>query len=126
MMKLLTEDLRKQLLPLLSQADVEDPVVIIHVFHPWLGYDAWIIDGSPVDEDGRKTIITGKPEADFEFYALVQWHETGFGSIWLSWLESVSGPGGTPMERDWAFQPTPVSRLGLLSAGVDASEDVSR
>ena len=69
-MKLLTEELKKQLPPLYSQENVKDPMVICKFFHPLSPLTWYAIEGSPVDADGYYD--TDKEKVDF----LVLWMGT--------------------------------------------------
>ncbi len=64
-MKLLTEELKKQLPPLYSQEKEQDPMVICKFFHPLSPWTWYAYEGSPVDEDGYYD--TDKEKVDFLF-----------------------------------------------------------
>ena len=94
-MKLLTNELRKQLPPLGTTANQDDPIVICKFFTPdssWTWY--------AIEFDGDDT-----------FYGLVDGFEQEFGSFSLCELESVRGAMGLPVERDLHFKSAPVSKF---------------
>ena len=94
-MKLLTDDIRKQLPALYSNEDTDDPKAITKFFTPdsnWTWY--------ATEFDGEDT-----------FFGLVDGHEKELGYFSLSELESVRGGLGLPVERDQWFTPTPLSQL---------------
>ena len=94
-MKLLTNELRKQLPPLGTTANQKDPLVICKFFTPdssWTWY--------AIEFDGRDT-----------FYGLVNGFDQEFGTFSLAEMESSRGPSGLPIERDLHFKPAPVSKF---------------
>ena len=62
-MKLLTEELKKQLPPLYSQEHEANPLVICKFFHPLSPWTWYAYEGSPVDENGYYD--TDKKKVDF-------------------------------------------------------------
>src|SRR6266545_654014 len=97
-MKLLTNELRKQLPPLYSQEQVADPMVICKFFYPdfsWTWY--------AIEFDGNDL-----------FFGLVAGFENELGYFSLSELESNRGRFGLPIERDLWFTPTPLSEVRKL------------
>ena len=93
-MKLLTQEIRKQLPPIGAQDQETDPTVYVKFFCPWnhwtwFGYE---FDGSD--------IFFGYVKGDFDEY----------GTFSLSELESVKGPMGLGIERDIHFTPKPLSQ----------------
>lgn len=94
-MKLLTEEIRKQL-PLLGATDDQpDPIAIVKFFNP-TGIGTWWA----VEFDPETGIFFGK--ADLGFPEL--------GTFSLDELQGYKGPLGLGIERDLYFQPTPVSQ----------------
>ena len=104
-MKLLTEELRKKLPPLYSQdGKGGKAVAYLKFFTPDSGFSWWITEGSPInDENGR--------EVDFQFFGLVDGHFKELGYFSLSELESVNGPMGLPIERDFYWKPKPLQEI---------------
>lgn len=96
-MKLLTNEIRRQLPALYSTENDKDPVIQVKFFTPSSNC-TWYA----TEFDGHDT-----------FFGLVEGVETEWGYFSLSELESIRGPGGMPaVERDLYFDPTPVSELG--------------
>ena len=93
-MKLLTQELKKQLPPIGSQADSNDPTIIVKFFCPW-NHWSWFA----YEFDGED-IFFGYVKGDFDEY----------GTFSLSELESVKGPMGLGIERDIYFTPKPLSQ----------------
>ncbi len=94
-MKLLTNELCKQLPPLGATTNQEDPLVVCKFFTPdssWTWY--------AIEFDGKDT-----------FYGLVDGFEQEFGSFSLAELETLRGPMGLRVERDLHFKPAPVSKF---------------
>lgn len=94
-MKLLTQELRKQLPPLGSQDKNLDPTVIVKFFCPW-SYWTWYA----YEFDGED-IFWGFVKGDFDEY----------GTFSLSELESIRGPMGLGIERDRYFKPAKLSKI---------------
>lgn len=97
-MKLLTKALLKQLPPLYSQEKVSDPVAYIKFFCPWNQWTWYATEGSQEGED-------------FIFFGLVKGFETELGYFSLNELEQIKGPLLLKIERDYYFNPTPLSQL---------------
>lgn len=93
-MKLMTQEIKKQLPALYSQDNVEDPIAKIKYFCPWNQW-TWFA----IEYDGENM-----------FFGKVVGHETELGYFSLSELESVTGPLGLKIERDLYFKPTPLSQ----------------
>jgi len=93
-MKLLTEEIRKKLPPLGSQAENMDPTIIVKFFCPWNHWTwfAYEFDGEDI------------------FFGYVKGDFNEIGSFSLSELESVRGPLGLGIERDIHFRPKPLSQ----------------
>ncbi len=104
-MKLLTDELRKQLPPLYATETADDPLVICKFFmpdFPWTWY--------AIEFDGEDL-----------FWSLVAGDYSELGYFRLSELRSVRGKWGCPMERDIDFEPQSLSEVrkrheGRLSA----------
>lgn len=115
-MKLLTEKLKKQIPPLYSQEHVEDPRVVCKFFDPVGSWTWYVIEGSPVDEDGYYD--TGKEKVDFLFFGFVVGHEAELGHFSLTELETVKqgmrGLRALPIEQDLSFQPRTLSEIKKL------------
>ena len=93
-MKLLTEEIRKKLLPLGSQSEIADPIIQVKFFCPWSHWTwfAYEFDGEDV--------FFGYVKGDFNEY----------GTFSLSELESIRGPLGLGIERDIYFTPKALSK----------------
>jgi hypothetical protein len=107
-MKLLTEELKKQLPPLYSQEKVEDPMVICKFFHHMSNMTWFAIEGSPVDADGYYD--TDKEKVDFLFFGWVYSDFPEMGYFSLSEMESVQVLG-LGIERDLHFTPKRLSEV---------------
>ena len=97
---LLPEAVRLQLLPLYSQENEPDPLVVCKFFTPdagwtWYGYEF----------DGLDT-----------FFGYVVGQDKELGYFLLSELESYQSPLGARIERDEQFTPTPLSVVKKLHA----------
>ena len=103
--KLLTEEIRKELPPLYSQdGKGGKAVVYLKLFTPDSNWTWWPIEGSPItDENGQ--------EVDFQFFGLVDGQFKELGYFNLSELESVRGPMGLPIERDLHWQPKTLEEI---------------
>ena len=93
-MKLMTQELKKQLPHIGAQSESEDPTVYAKFFCPW---NHWTWFG--YEFDGEDTFF-GYVKGDFDEY----------GTFSLSELESVVGPMGLTIERDIYFTEKPVSQ----------------
>src|SRR5512135_2809082 len=115
-MKLLTEELKKQLPPLYSQQSEQDPLVICKFFHPLSPMTWYAIEGSPVDADGYYD--TDKEKVDFLFFGFIVGHEPELGYFSLNELQTVkqgmSGIRALPIERDLYFTPCKLSAVKKL------------
>ncbi len=100
-MKLLTEELRKQLPLLYSQEHVQDPLVVCKFFTPdssWTWY-ALEFDGQDI------------------FFGWVVGFEQELGYFSLHELEEVRGPLGLSIERDLHFTPMRLSQVKTEHGG---------
>lgn len=93
-MKLLTEEIKKQLPPLGATSEQEDPIAIVKFFNPSGIGTWWACEFEP--ETG---IFFGK--ADLGFPEL--------GTFSLEELENYKGRFGLGIERDLYFTPRPLS-----------------
>ncbi len=95
-MKLLTEEIRRQLPPLGSQdAKGGKAIAYLKLFTPDSGWTFWA-----TEYDGKDT-----------FFGLVDGMEKELGYFSLSELESVRGPLGLPIERDIHWQPRTLEQI---------------
>ena len=94
-MKLITEELRKQLPALYSQENEKDPMVYAKFF---LSTTKWTWYAS--EFDGKDT---------FFGYVCGEYPELGYFS--LSELEEAEGPYGLGVERDRFFEPVRLSTI---------------
>jgi hypothetical protein len=109
----LTKALRKKLPALYSQENTPDPMVVCKFFTPDAQWTWYVIEGSPVDEDGYYD--TEKEKVDFCFFGLVSGLEVELGYFSLSELTGVRGAFGLPVERDLYFEPTRLSSIKALN-----------
>ena len=93
-MKLMTQEIRKQIPPIGAQSNLEDPTVYVKFFCPWNSWTwyAYEFDGEDI------------------FFGFVKGNFDEFGTFSLSELESVCGPIGLKIERDLYFSPKPLSQ----------------
>jgi hypothetical protein len=94
-MKLLTNELRKRLLPLGATQDQENPTAICKFFTPD-GAWSWF----PFEFDGSDLFFGAVAGIEFEL-----------GYFRLSELKETRGPLGLPIERDLYFKPTSLSKI---------------
>ena len=87
-------------------------MVVAKFFTADAGWTWYVIEGSPVDEDGYYD--TAKAKVDFVFFGLVSGIEVELGYFSLSELTSVRGALGLPVERDLYFKPTRLSEVKTL------------
>ncbi len=110
-MKLLTEELKKQLPQLYSQPSEQDPIVICKFFHPLSPMTWYALEGSPVDEDSFYD--TDKEKVDFLFFGWVFSDFPEMGYFSLNEME-VTIVGGLGIERDLHFKPMKLSEVKQL------------
>jgi hypothetical protein len=110
--KILTKELRKKLPPLYSQENEKDPLVVCKFFYPDFSWTWYVIEGSPVDEDGYYD--TDKEKVDFLFFGYVAGFECELGYFSLNELLSNRGKLGLPIERDTSFTPKRLSEIRKL------------
>jgi hypothetical protein len=99
-MKLLTDEIKKQLPALYSQEQVSDPQAVVKIFTPDSSWTWFILEGS--EEDG-----------DWIFFCKAISHicpEGELGYVMLSELEQVRGALGLGVERDIYWTPKPISQ----------------
>ncbi len=96
-MKLLNEDIIKDIPKLYETEPIELPNKIAHVrfFSIWNDW-AWYL----VEFDGNDLC-----------FGYVEGHENEFGYFRLSELESIKGPFGLGIQRDIIFLPTQIGQL---------------
>lgn len=104
-MKLLPQEIRKNLPPLYAQENKGGKAVVyLRLLTPDSGWTWFLTEGSPIkDASGQ--------EVDFHFFGLVDGHEKELGYVALSELESVRGPLGLPIERDLHWQPKTLEEI---------------
>ena len=107
-MKLLTKGLQKQLPPLYSQEEVEDPIVRAHFFDPCGAANWWITEGG--------IVLPGETAEEVEVYMMFGLCDLGFGFPELGYvsmdeLQSVKGPLGLGIERDKYWTPKALSEV---------------
>ena len=95
-MKLLTEEIRRQLPPLSSQdGKGGKAIAYLKLFTPDSGWTFWA-----TEYDGKDT-----------FFGLVDGMEKELGYFSLSELENVRGPFGLPIERDIHWEPKTLDEI---------------
>lgn len=99
-MKLLTQELRRQLPPLYSQEKEADPMVYAKFFHPLSSWTWYATEGSPEGDD-------------FIFFGWVYGDVPELGYFSLNEMEGVKIMG-LGIERDLHFQPTKLSEVKKL------------
>ena len=98
-MKLMTQEIRKQLPPLYSQdGKGGKAMAVVKFFTPSSSWTWWATEGSPQD-------------GDFIFFGLVEGHERELGYFSLSELEKVRGPLGLKIERDLYWHPKTLEEI---------------
>lgn len=99
-MKLMTQEIEKQLPALYSQEEVADPICQLKYFTPDSSFSWFILEGQK-QEDG-----------DWLFFSKVFSHlcpEGELGYVLLSQLEEIRGSLGLPVERDLYHSPKKLS-----------------
>lgn len=94
-MKLLTQEIRRQLPPLYSGEKNKDPIIQVKYFCPW---NNWTWYATEFDGDDL-------------FFGIVDGHFIEWGYFSLKELSDVCGPFGLRIERDLHFRPVPVSQI---------------
>jgi Protein of unknown function (DUF2958) len=94
-MKLLTKAILKELPPLGTTANEEDPMVICKFFYPDFSWDWYAIEF-----DGKDI-----------FFGYVAGFFPELGTFSLSELVTTKGKLGLSIERDRYFKPTPLSKV---------------
>jgi hypothetical protein len=92
-MQLLTQEIKKKLPSLGSQADNLDPIIQVKFFCPW---NHWTWFAYEFDQEDT-------------FFGFVKGDFDEIGTFSLSELESVRGPLGLGIERDMYFTAKPLS-----------------
>ena len=102
-MKLLTEEMKKKMLPLYGTEDIEpeNREFCAKFFDPCGSWTWYVAEGSE-SEDG---------DGDWLFYGLVDGFEKEWGYFRLSELESVTNAFGLGIERDIHFQPCSIEEI---------------
>ena len=94
-MKLVTNEIRKDLPPLYSKENETDPMLRVKFFTPDANWTWYVIE---FDRDDL-------------FFGLVIGLDTELGYFRLSELQEVRGPLNLPIERDLYFTPVPLSHV---------------
>ena len=94
-MKLIDQEVAKQIPALYSQEHNKDPIVFAKFFTPWSDWTWYAIEF----------------DGDDLFFGFVQGFDHEFGYFSLSEMESVRGHGGLKIERDLYFKPQPLSQF---------------
>jgi hypothetical protein len=104
--KLMTQEIRSTIPALYSQENVADPKIAVKFFTPDAQWTWYATEGEPIDAEGERCSESGKPEADWLFFGLVDGFEKDLGYFTLGQLETVRGGLGLPVERDRFFTGT--------------------
>jgi len=96
-MKLLTKTISKKI-PFLNSQDGKGDAAIAYLklFTPWSSWTWYVTEMDPETK---------------ECFGLVDGFERELGYFNLDELASIKGPGGLKIERDIAFEPTPLNNL---------------
>jgi len=94
-MKLMTQEIRKQIPALYAQENEPDPTVFVKFFTPWSNW-TWYA----TEFDGEDI-----------FFGYVEGLDNELGYFSLSELESLRGPAGLHIERDIYFMPMLLSHI---------------
>lgn len=104
-MKLLTQEIRKNLPRLYSQEDKgSEATVHVKFFTPDSNWTWYSSEGEAILDDSGN-------EVDFQFFGLVDGQFKELGYFNLSELESVKGPMGLPIERDLYWTPKTLKEI---------------
>lgn len=96
-MKLLTKTISKKIPSLYAQDGKGDAAIAyLKLFLPWSSWTWYVTEMNPETK---------------ECFGLVHGIENELGYFNLNELETIQGPGGLKVERDRAFEPTPLSNL---------------
>ncbi|MDR9785841.1 MAG: DUF2958 domain-containing protein [Peptococcaceae bacterium MAG4] len=95
-MKLLTKVIEKQIPPLYSTENQDDPIVITKFFTPWSFWTWYVLEYDP-----EKRL----------FFGYVAGIENELGYFSLDELESIRSSFGLKVERDLYWKPVPLSKV---------------
>ncbi len=95
-MKLMTKEIEASMPALYSQADQYDPICHVKYFTPDSNWTWYGMEYDPEDRIFFGYVIGPEPE---------------LGNFSLDELESARGPLGLPIERDFSFEPAPLSEI---------------
>ena len=99
--------------PLYSSESDADPCAVVKLFAPGSGWTWWVIEASPVDDEGIMIDTTSDVSCtvDVLLFCLVIGHEVELGYTSLKELEEVRTNLELPIERDLYWKPTPLSKI---------------
>lgn len=104
-MKLLTEELKRQIPALYSQEHETDPIVICKFFDPTGSWTWYVIEGREEEDE------------DYLFFGYVVGFDAELGYFTLKQLETskegLMGIQALPIERDLYFTPCRVSEVKI-------------
>ena len=97
---MLTKDIKGKLPKLYAteQIPTNDKRIIVKFFSPWTSWTWYAVEGQPNGDD-------------FTFFGLVAGHEKEWGYFSLNELQTVKGPFGLKIERDYHFGMPTVKEL---------------
>jgi len=98
--KMLTKDLLKKLPPMYATEKVDSPdkVLVVKYFTPWSSWTWYGVEYDPIDHRFFGWCDDGRGGAEWGYFSLTE-------------LESVRGPWGLKIERDYHFSPKKFSKL---------------
>lgn len=109
--QLFPDEVRTQIPALYSQEHITNKKAVARFFTPDSNWTWYVIEGSPVDNEGIMQQDVNDDTVDFLFFGLVYGFEKEYGYFSLSELVEARGPMGMAIERDIVFQPTSVETL---------------
>jgi Protein of unknown function (DUF2958) len=110
---LLPSEVRRKLPPLYSGEEKGlEALAVVKFFTPDGNWTWYASEGSPVD--ANSCYDTQEEKVDFLFFGLVSGHEVELGYFSLKELETIRGPLGLPIERDFSFKPRTLGELQRL------------
>lgn len=101
-MKMITKAIEKRLPELYATEGVpiSEKRFVCKFFTPWTNWTWYVLEGEYLpDED------------DWRFFGYVKGLENEWGYFHLSQLESVTGPAGLKIERDYYFNDEPFTKV---------------
>ncbi len=110
-MNLLPASVRATIPPLYASEGNPHPVAQIKLFTPDSQWTWFVIECSPVDDEGYVIQAENIKPADYLLFCLVDGQDRELGYVSLREICTVTGPLGLHVERDLHFKPCRVSEL---------------